>query len=317
MEPRTPDGREVLEEYVVVWTPKMSVSELAHLKQVNPAVIGVARLGDRRGLRVLKEQAQATHAIVRPESTFLPGGPKTQFVAGPFPWGTDRAAISKAMAQVGWPVQALQPMQAVPGKGSMWLLQSVESPPELILSTNYGEVVITRHKQVAPPVKAQQGSTVGSLCTLSLCGSSTSTAAPDTDPWLAGDPWGTYAKNRSTASMPSAHEGIQQLEERIQTAVLAKIPANMEDNTVERLTTLEGQVHQLIAKNQSLEGQFHDFSAHSSQQFAVVQTQLQQQSSQFHGQLESQSQSIQAMFEQQMQQIRGLLSKRPREDTME
>jgi uncharacterized protein YukE len=80
---------------------------------------------------------------------------------------------------------------------------------------------------------------------------------------------------------------------------------------------LEGQVHQLIAKNQALEGHFNDFSSHSTQQFAAVQNQIQQQSSQFHGQLESQSQSIQAMFEQQMQQIRGLLSKRPRDEAME
>lgn len=111
---------------------------------------------------------------------------------------------------------------------------------------------------------------------------------------------------------------MQQLEDRIQTAVLAKLPVNMEqDDMPQRLQSLEDQVNMLMGKNQSLETQFHEFSAQSTQQFAVVQTQIQQQSTQFHGQLESQSQSIQAMFEQQMNQIRGLLSKRPRDDTME
>ena len=315
LEPRTPDGKNVLDEYLVVWTPKMSLSELAHLKQMNPAVIGVARLGGRRGLRVLKEQAQAIHAIVRPEATFLPGGPKTQYVAGPFPWGTDRAAITRAMKQVGWLVQALQPMQPVPGKGSMWLLQSVEMPQENIICTSHGEVVITKHKQQAQQPKLP-GATVGSANTLSLCGSSTSTAASESDPWLQGDPWGPY-KAKSLPSVTTADVGMQQLEERIQSAVLSKLPATMEDNTGDRLSALEGQVHQLMAKNQALEGNFNDFSHHSAQQFAAVQTQIQQQSSQFHGQLESQSQSIQAMFEQQMQQIRGLLSKRPRDENME
>jgi uncharacterized phage infection (PIP) family protein YhgE len=83
------------------------------------------------------------------------------------------------------------------------------------------------------------------------------------------------------------------------------------------MSTLEGQVQLLMSKNQSLETQMNDFSASSSKQFAVVQQQIQQQSQSFHGQLETHAQGIQAMFTQQMEQIRGLLSKRPRDDTME
>ena len=145
------------------------------MKQTNPAVIGLARLGDRRGLRVMQAQAQALHAIVRPEATYLPNGPKTQYSAGPFPWGSDRAAITKALKQVGWQVQALQPMQPVPGKGSMWLIQSVDSPPETILHTNHGEVVITKHKMGTQPPKPAGSFTVGSVSTLSLCGPATDT----------------------------------------------------------------------------------------------------------------------------------------------
>ena len=61
----------------------------------------------------------------------------------------------------------------------------------------------------------------------------------------------------------------------------------------------------------------NEFFASSNKQFAVVQQQIQQQSQSFHGQLETHAQGIQAMFTQQMEQIRGLLSKRPRDDTME
>lgn len=168
MEPRTPDGKQVMEEFVVVWAPKLSTSELAHMKQTNPAVLGLARLGERRGLRVRQAQAPAIHAMIRPEATFLPNGPKMQFSAGPFPWGSDRAAITKAMRQVGWQVQALQPMQPVPGKGSMWLIQSVDNPPETILNTNHGEVVITTHKAGNQPSKPVGNFTVGSVSTLSF-----------------------------------------------------------------------------------------------------------------------------------------------------
>ena len=306
MEPRTPDGKQVMEEYVVIWAPRMNASELSHLKQTNPGIIGIARLGDRRGVCVKQAQAPAIHAIVRPETPFLPNGPKVQYCAGPFPWGTDRAAITRAMRQVGWQVQALQPMQPVPGKGSMWLLQSVDSPPESILSTSHGDVVITKHKAVAQQTRPAGSFTVGSVSTLSLCGPESVKSVPEQDPWLHSDPWGPYNKSRAPAQATAAADGMQQLEERIQSAVLPKLPTNMEqDDTPERLTSLEEKVQMLMGKNQSLEAQFNDFSAHSNQQFAVVQSQIQQQSSQFHGQLESQSQSIQAMFEQQMNQIRG------------
>ena len=86
-EPRTPDGKEVLSQYVVIWGVRMSQSELAHVMQTNPIVIGMARLGERRGLRVHENHAQALHQILRPDSAFLPSGPKSQYVAGPFSLG--------------------------------------------------------------------------------------------------------------------------------------------------------------------------------------------------------------------------------------
>ena len=170
-EPRTPDGKEVLPEYSVIWCSKMSASEMAHMKETNPAIIGFARLNERRGFRVLQTQAQAMHDLVHPESTFLPSGPKCQFVAGPFPWGFDRQAIARALKQTGWCVQVLQPTQPVPGRGSMWLLQSIDDPPESILHTTHGEVVISKHKEMRV-ARAASISTVGSASTLSLCGSS-------------------------------------------------------------------------------------------------------------------------------------------------
>ena len=90
-----------------------------------------------------------------------------------------------------------------------------------------------------------------------------------------------------------------------------------QDDVPERLRTLETQVQQLMSKHQSLEGQVNEFSVNSTKQFSQVQQQIHQQGQTFHGQLESHAQGIQAMFTQQMEQIRGLLSKRPRDDSME
>lgn len=138
---------------------------------------------------------------------------KVQWIAGPFPWGTDRAAITKALKQVGWQVQTLQPMQPVPGKGSMWLVQSVDSPPESIISTSHGEVVISKHKSPHAQ-KLNVRSTVGSKSTLTLCGPASSPVAAqapggDVDPWTHADPWGPYNRGKSTATATTASDGLQ------------------------------------------------------------------------------------------------------------
>lgn len=314
-EPRSPDGKEVLPQYVIVWAPRKSLSELSHLRQTNPAVVGVARLGDRRGLRVLADQASKIHEMLRPETAFLPGGPKTQYMAGPFPWGVERQGISKALRQAGWSVKALQPLQPVPGRGTMWLLQSVDAPPQSIFHMSHGEVVVSTHRVPGLPSKPQHVAPVGAANTLTLCSSSSANAGPDTDPWLQADPWGAYAKPTAGPVTANAMESLQQLEARIQSAVMAKLPTAMEqDDLPERMSSLELQVQMLMTKNQNLEGQFAEFSAQSNNQFALVQQQISQQGQAFHGQLENHAQSVQAMFESQVHQIRNLLTKRPREE---
>ena len=186
-EPRTPDGKEILPQYVVIWASKLSQSELAHVMQTNPIIVGQARLGERRGLRVPAEHAQTIHQVLRPETAFLPSGPRSQYVAGPFPWGADRNAINKAMKQAGWNIKALQPHQPVPGRGSMWIVQTVDPPPQLIFHMVHGEVVVSKHKQndVGKPAAA---ASVGSVSTLTLCTAGPREVPPESDPWLQTDP---------------------------------------------------------------------------------------------------------------------------------
>lgn len=311
-EPRTADGTEILHQYTVIWVPKLSVQELMHLKQTNPAIIGIARVGERRGVRALSDQAAAIHKLVRPDTVYLPQGQKTLFLAGPFPFGSDRAAICRALRKAGWECRPLQPSTPFPGRGSMWVVQAVEAPTNNIIATSHGEVVITKH-QHEPTGKTQMSTPVASVATLALCGTGNN-VGPDTDPWSIRDPWGGYRPNAQGAAVDSS-QSIQQLEMRVQNAVLSKLPAApMEDDLPDRMCMLEDQVQQLIAKHHGLEGQFHEFSAQQGQQLTSMQAQLNAQGQQLHGHMENQSQAIQSMFAQQMEQIRGLLSKRPREE---
>ena len=316
-EPRTADGKEILAEYTVVWTPKHSLQEMQHLMRTNPAVTGLARLGDRKGLRVHAAQAKTIHQLVRPDSVFLPQGPKCQFTVGPMPYGVDRQAVGRILSKAGWECRPLQPTTPCPGRGAMWIVQATEEPSQAIIHTSHGEIVISKQKQEVSGTTTRQV-TVGSATTLALCGAQGSNPAADADPWNKGDPWGGY-KPLGNVSHPTAPaEGILQMEERIQTAVLAKMHTPMErDDVPDRVHSLESQVQQLMVKQQSLEGQMQDFNGQHTQQLASLQTQVNAQAQQIHGHLENQNQTIQSLFEQQMTQIRTLLAKRPREDSNE
>ena len=197
----------------------------------------------------------------------------------------------------------------------MWLVQSTDEPTQSIVQTSHGDIVISKQKQDAPGTSARQA-TVGSAATLALCEAKNAGVA-ENDPWSKSDPWGGYKPTGPALSASKSNEGMQQLEERIQQSVMAKISAPMEHDLPDRVVALEGQVQQLLHQQQGFETQLHEYNGHHTQQLNALQTQVNVQSQQLHGHLENQNQTIQSLFEQQMTQIRTLLSKRPRDDGME
>ena len=313
-EPRTADGKEILPDFTVIWTPKHTLQEAQHLMRTNPAVTGLARLGERRGVRVHVTQAKTIHQLVRPDAVFLPQGPRCFYTVGPIPYGVDRHAVGRLLSKAGWECRPLQPTTPCPGRGAMWIVQAIDEPCQTIIHTTHGEIVISKQRQETSSPAARQV-TVGSASTIALCGAQATSKPADADPWNKGDPWGGYKPTGPPSHPTAPTEGILQMEERIQTAVLAKMQTPMEqDDLPDRVHSLEGQVQLLLAKHQGLEGQMQEFNGHHSQQLASLQTQVNAQAQQIHGHLENQNQTIQSLFEQQMTQIRTLLAKRPRDE---
>ena len=314
-EPRSADGLGILPDYTVVWTPKHSAQEIQHLMRTNPAVFSLARLGDRRGLRVLASHAKTIHDLVRPDTVFLPQGPKCQYTVGPMPYGVDRQAVAKVLSATGWECRPLQPTTPCPGRGVMWMVQSTEEPVHTIVQTSHGEIVISKQRQITSDQVARQ-SMVGSAKTLALCEVKTD-GLPETDPWIKQDPWGGFKPVSVPVAASSFTDGVHQLEERIQSSVMSKLSMPMDHDLPDRVVALEGQVQQLLSQQQQFDAQMTDFNSHHTQQLNALQTQVNVQSQQLHGHLENQNQTIQSLFEQQMTQIRTLLSKRSRDDGME
>ena len=322
VEPRSLDSKSVSTDYEVVWVPKAGKSELCHLRQVNPAVIGLARVNERYGLRVRAAQAASLHKAIRPDAVYLSHGTRQNYVVGPIPYGTDRKALSKALSQSSWEAKPLQPVTALTGeRGVMWSVVAITDPPTNIISMSHGDVVITKAKEVAPESSVSL-KPVAAPATINLCGSGTRVCKDD--PWLKADPWGQYvpvsAPSSHQTGIAAAAESIHQLESKIESAVLAKLPqcvAMDQDDVNDRVQELESRFNQLAHRQQQLETVVNEQGAQQSAQLGQMQTQLNAQGQQLAGHMETQQHQIQSMFEAQMAQIRGLLSKRPRDNEQE
>ena len=322
VEPRSLDSKSISTAYEVIWVPKAGRSELCRLKQVNPAVVGLARVNERYGLRVRAAQAATLHKAIRPDAVYLANGVRQQYVVGPIPYGTDRKALGKALNQSSWEAKPLQPVSALSGeRGVMWSVIAVTDPPTNIISMSHGDVVITRAKESIPDAKTIM-KPVAAPATISLCGSGVH-KGPE-DPWVKADPWGQYVPVTGSASQQSgitaAAETIHQLESKIENAVLAKLPqcvAMDQDDVSDRVQDLESRFNQLMHRQQQLETVVNEQGAQQTAQLGQMQSQLNAQGQQLAGHMEAQQHQIQNMFESQMAQIRGLLSKRPRDNEQE
>ena len=263
MEARSQDGGLVCDKYAVIWLPKVSRPELLHMRQTNPSILGLARLANRKGVRVSASDAEKVHR------------------AGPFPYGSTRESIQKAFAQRQWCAQPMQIALGVRDRGYMWIAQSVAPPPSQIIEMSHGE--------------RQWSSTGCCSLDLALCEtSSKATASSHAEDLLqTQDPWKPWKPSSSPAPtyVPSATESMRQMEERITQAVLAKLPQATPmicDDVPERLASMENQVQRIMAHHTTVESSLQEVSNKADTQLASRQHQIKQ----VHGHMESQQQSI-------------------------
>ena len=185
----------------------------------------------------------------------------------------------------------------------MWAIQAVAAPPSNVLTLSHGQVVITG--QDTKPVAPDSDQVVGPAQTVQLC----MAAETNQDPWLTHDPW-----QKATASVPpmplapSTASALQEMEDRLEQNIMAKLPVHHEmevDDQDHRLQQLELQFQQLASRQTALESTVNE---HHVQSTAQVQT-LQQQ---MMCQLDMQSKQMQTMLTDQMSRIEHILAKKPR-----
>ena len=321
LEPRSLDCKTGTLDYQVIWLPKETLSELQRLQQRHIEVIGLARLGSRLGLRVSSADAAELTKVVKPGAMYLATGERQEYEAGPLPFGMDRLSLTKLCEAWKWQARPLHPIRSLEdGLGTVWLLQSCHEPPEMVLKYQGGNVIIGKVEKKLPSAGVAS-SVVGGSATMALCQLDAALASKPVDPWLKFDPWQSCVGGSVTApGGPLVDKQIQQLEDRIEQKVLAKVtppPGDGDfdmDRTVAdgaaveaRFQALESQMMQLSTRNQALEDKIESCSQSNDAQISQLQHQVA-------AQFEAQRSEMQGLFSSQMNQIEALLAKKPRRE---
>lgn len=188
----------------------------------------------------------------------------------------------------------------------MWSIQANVEPPANVMNMHHGQVVVTRQDARAT-LPGPNMQVIGQANTVQLC------SVPDgngSDPWLHNDPW-KQAANALPAPPVSAPAAcaLHELEQRIESKVLAKLPTQPDRMEVDdqdlRLQALEQQMHQLSNRQTALETTVTDHHAQNTAQVQGLQQQMMMQ-------LDMQSKQMQGMLTDQMSRIEQILAKKPR-----
>ena len=304
VEPKSEDALRPHGDFQVVWLPQMDYNAVAHKAKCEVDCLGLARTGQRYGLRVHTKDFQRMFTNVKPDAVYLAPGARMVYHCGPWPFGSDRKGIARILKASQWECRPLQPVQHVPG-GLMWSVQAVVEPPVRVLSLQHGQVVITC-PDTKSPVSEAGNKVVGQAATVNLCRPSEATNA---DPWLTSDPWSKAVSSVPTLPAgPPAQPVLQELEQRIEQSILAKLPPTdkMEiDDQDHRLQLLEAQVQQLSARQVSLESTVQDNHQQNAAQVQSLQQQMKVQ-------MDLQTHQMQSMLTDQMARIETILAKKPR-----
>ena len=129
-------------------------------RQTHQEATGIARIGQRYGLRSAVQDAPSLHAKLRPETPYVSRPGSRTFHTGPWPFGAQRLNLLRTFKSIGWDAIAAQPLPGPHRTGIWWSVTAVADPPAKVLATSKGEVLVVEQPlrsfvaAAAPPVVA-------------------------------------------------------------------------------------------------------------------------------------------------------------------
>ena len=304
IEQRTEDGRHPHEEFQVVWLPKRTYAEATVAQQSNQTPCKLARSGNRYGLRVQRQHAEATHMAHRPEVVYLNGNDLLRFKVGPLPFGSSKTSIATLFRKWGWQARPLGPIGPTRDKsGIQWHVQSTTNPANWIYQASHGDILITPDQPQLTQQPAKQAIIASDKTLQSLSRQQEAPMMEETDPWIHKDPWRHSAPTSQHAKI--SPQQIAEIEQNLEKKLSKNLPTDesMDVDGDRRLQELEHKVEQMAQEMSS-------FQQHQNKQHQVLQHQI----SNIDAKVDQQQQSLHGMLdaklEAQMSRIEQLFAKR-------
>lgn len=134
----------------------------------------------------------------------------------------------------------------------MWAVQAITDPPQVAYGMQHGQVVMSRRKTVGDSdVTLPAAEAIGQPNTVQLRSSGKPAAI---DPWTLSDPGqSALPSDGGHTGIPQAKAQLEELEQRLEKTILARLPVNMAvDSQEHRWQQLE-QMSTMVNRQQSIE----------------------------------------------------------------
>ena len=335
-------------DFAVVWLPKKtSLFDAEGHKRRNECVIGLARLGEKLGLRVKTAHEAALMKTIYPDCPTWRIQISSTYEVGPLPFGLARQAIFRLLQAWSWKAKPLRPVRST-SQGKYWEIGADCEPPSPLLYTDQGEVTVTPMKSSKPAHEAP-----------AIVGASNRTRAllrqqPEghdprgVDQWQKGpDPWSTNLwgnykpttlrsgavldENKSVPAQPAKskvdkiqadlrqdidqlRQGLQNKEQEASTSKVADTKMQTELRELQiQSKKYEGLFQEVGAKMNAMDSQMHQQGQqiHELSQAMQSQVQVSQGIQQDVGQLRASfSDQLRDIMDQQTSRLEAMLEKR-------
>ena len=308
-EPRASQGTGPHLGYRVIWLPRVSIETAQNLKRKHDIIVGLARLRDKIGLRVLEKNEDYLLKIVFPERQVVKCTIESLYELGPLPYGTSKANMTSLLSAWNWHARPLKPVRGAVG-GRFWLVGTNIEPPSLHLPTDAGMITVTKTKDTQPqpstimPIVAAMKTREKIQQIPSRSTASSSSAGPS-DPWMHRDPWSTF---KPTTDAGKAHAAasttdpprnrLSELESRLKQEMRDQLQTAQRPDNDAAMTDHQSE----IAELQAQQAQFKQWFQEAGSRVGSLEQQVQVQGAQ----LEQISQAVQHNTHA-TEQIRGEL----------
>ena len=340
VEPRAEAGLGTDQSYAVVWLPKMNWDDIMAIKRKHDICVGLARIGTKLGLRVLKADEPKLLRITFPGRPIVACEVNQTFEVGPLPPGTSKAHMIALLQAWKWEARPLKPSRSTTS-GRYWEVGTSSDPPAMFLHTEHGPITVTQKRQAKAPQNDAHKIFASSRTMQHIKKAAHSTApsssTSSSDPWLNSDPWQAYKSTQSiqTKSMslppstPAATDATKKRIEEMETRIKGEMQKELENKLTSmqqaqasndvsmepthQVMQLQADVKELQAQNSKFEGWFQDVHHQLQRVDAAMVTQeqtiqgLSHQQAQSHQQLEH---SFSEKLEQQTSRLEALFEKR-------